>query len=328
MEEILRLFPEQISQAVQYKIDKRWSLLQEIRFRLGRPIELVFDHHTEWMEHIKPDKRDSMYVLNQLSEFSLYRMENELREGYITIEGGHRVGLAGKVNTKNGFVKTIQHITFMNIRIAKEKIGCAIPIIPYMHRRDYKNTLFIGAPQTGKTTLIRDIVRLIATGWNHVGPKKVAVIDERSEIAGCIKGIPQHDIGLRADVMDACPKSEGMMMMIRSMSPDILVVDEIGTHEEVQAMMEAINAGVVVICTIHGRSINELKKRPSLHVFFQQRVFERFVLLDKYKGAGYVRGVYNQNGETIVRKSGGLQSEMDWRTSFHKHDNRDRLRSQ
>src|SRR5699024_2373497 len=136
------------------------------------------------------------------------------------------------------------------------------------------------------------------------------------------------DSGLRADVMDACHKSEGMMMMIRSMSPDILVVDEIGTHEEVQAMMVAINAGVVVICTIHGRTINELQQRPYLHILFQQRVLERFVLLDKYKGAGYVRGVSHQNGETIVRKSGGLQSEMDWRTSFHKHNNRDRLRSQ
>src|SRR5699024_9163466 len=149
-----------------------------------------------------------------------------------------------------------------------------------------------------------------ATGWRHASPRKVAVVDERSEIAGSIKGVPQHNIGLRTDVMDACPKSEGMMMMIRSMSPDILVVDEIGTRADVQALMEAINAGVTVVCTIHGRSINELKKRPSLHVFFQQRVFERFVLLDKHKGPGQICDIYNQKGETILQNTRGWHNEM------------------
>src|SRR5699024_11295640 len=119
-------------------------------------IELIFDQHTAWIEQIKPGRKDSIHVLNQLSEFSLYRMEDELREDYVTVEGGHRVGLAGKVNTSNGSVKAIQHITFMNIRIAQEKIGCAQPILPYMYHGQYKNTLFVGAPQTGKTTLIRD----------------------------------------------------------------------------------------------------------------------------------------------------------------------------
>src|SRR5699024_12317493 len=114
MDEILRLFPEQIQRAIQIKIEKRWALLQEIRIRLGRPIELIFDQHTEWIEQIKPGRKDSIHVLNQLSEFSLYRMEDELREGYVTVEGGHRVGLAGKVNTSNGSVKAIQHITFID----------------------------------------------------------------------------------------------------------------------------------------------------------------------------------------------------------------------
>src|SRR5690625_3041834 len=155
MKEILRLFPEMFRRSIQKNIAKRWSSLQEIRFRLQQPIELVFDQHVEWMKHLKPNQQDAQFILNQLSNFSLYRMEDELREGYITIEGGHRVGLAGKVNTRGGQVKAIQYITFLNIRIAKENIGAALPILPYIHNQTYYNTIFVGPPQTGKTTMIR-----------------------------------------------------------------------------------------------------------------------------------------------------------------------------
>lgn len=307
MEEILRLFPERIKQAVDRKIGKRWDRLQEVRFRLNQPIEILFDqNYIEWISTVKPEHKDYMFLLNQLSSFSLYRLEDELREGYITVEGGHRIGLAGKVNTRNGAVKAIQHITFLNIRIAKEKIGAAQPVLPYIYDRDYCNTLFIGPPQTGKTTLIRDVVRLIATGWEYAPARKVGVIDERSEIGASIKGVPQHNLGFRTDVMDACPKAEGMMMMIRSMSPDILVADEIGSTQDVQALMEAIHAGVIVICTIHGHDVAALKKRPSLQPLFEQSVFQRFVVLEKHMQPGHIRSIVDQNGRNILQKQGCL----------------------
>ncbi|MGP4107301.1 stage III sporulation protein AA [Virgibacillus sp. L01] len=325
MEEILRLFPEGIRQAVHYRIKDRWKTMQEIRFRLNQPVELIFDDHTEWIETIKPDRKESIFVLNQLSEFSLYRMEDELREGYVTIEGGHRVGLSGKVNTLHGAVKAIQHIAFFNIRIAKQKIGCALPIIPYLYTDNYQNTLFIGAPQTGKTTLIRDVARLISTGWRDVTAQKVGIIDERSEIGGSKKGIPQHNLGLRTDVMDACPKAEGMMMMIRSMSPEVLIVDEIGSENDVQALMEAINTGVTVICTIHGRTLEELKKRPSLKPLFDYNVFQRIVLLDRQNHPGNIHRIFNQKEENILQKTGCFKNEVDWSASFHRHNNINRV---
>ncbi|MFD1038455.1 stage III sporulation protein AA [Virgibacillus byunsanensis] len=325
MEEILRLFPDSIRKAINSTINGRWALLQEIRFRLYQPVELIFDHKMEWISTIKPNKKDGIFIVNQLSEFSLYRMEDELREGYITIEGGHRVGLAGKVNTKQGVVKALQHITFLNIRIAKEKLGCAKPIMPYIYKGDYMNTLFVGAPQTGKTTMIRDAARLVATGWGGVEARKVAIIDERSEIAGSIKGVPQHDLGLRADVMDACPKAEGMMMMIRSMSPDVLIVDEIGSNRDVQALMEAINAGVIVMCTIHGNTLSDLKKRPSLNVLFQQEIFKRIVIFQKHVNPGKIKHIYNQREENILEKSRCLPDEVDRSTSFHRHNHLDRV---
>lgn len=324
MDEILRLFPEPIKDAIQRKVRAGWDDLQEIRFRLNQPLELIYDTKIDWIHQVKPDSQDGIFVLNQLSNFSLYRMEDELREGYITIEGGHRVGLAGKVNTLGGAVKAIQHISFFNIRIAKQKINVATPIIPYMYNKRYQNTLFIGPPQTGKTTLIRDVVRMIASGWDSVSAEKVAVIDERSEIGGSIKGVPQHNVGIRTDLMDACPKAEGMMMMIRSMSPDVLVVDEIGSEKDVQALMEAILAGVSVICSVHGQSLQEIKKRPSLQALFQQNVFKRFVLLEKQQQPGFVKAIYDEDGVNIFSKKRCLSHGVDRSTSIHRYHNMDR----
>lgn len=299
MNEILRLFPEPIRQAIDYSIRKRWMLLQEIRVRLAQPIELIFDENVERL-HTKITKQDCLYMINQLSEFSLYRMEEELREGFITIEGGHRVGLAGKVNTLNGAVKAIQYITFFNIRIAKAHEGVATSIMPYIYERKYLNTIFIGPPQTGKTTLIRDVTRLISSGWGHVHAQKVGVIDERSEIAGSIQGMPQHNIGLRTDVMDSCPKAEGMMMLIRSMSPNVIVVDEIGHATDVEALLEAIHAGITIICTVHGSSIEDLKKRPSLQPLFQQDIFHRAIILKPNDKPGSVQNILNHRQENML----------------------------
>src|SRR5690625_1978679 len=301
MKEIMRLFPIEVKQKVKSTISHQWNTLQEIRLRLNQPIELIFDQHVEWIRDSRPTRQDYIFILNQLSEFSLYRMEDELREGYMTIQGGHRVGLAGEVNTVDGKLKQLQHITFFNIRIAKEKIDLAKPYVSYLYDDNrYLNTLVIGAPQTGKTTFIRDIARLISEGSNFIFPKKVSIIDERSEIAASTNGIPQHNIGRRTDVMDACPKVAGMMMMIRSMSPEVLIVDEIGKKEDVQAVLEAVLAGVTVICTVHGSTLDELRKRPSISKLLNQAIFQRIILLKRDEMRHFHLEIINENEEKIV----------------------------
>lgn len=301
MEEILRLMPSEIERAVRFQIGNRWKELQEIRFRLNRPIELNFHQKVEWVNETIFTLKDSLHLLSQLSEHSLYRLEDELREGYITIAGGHRVGLAGEVNTENGSVKQLKHITFFNIRIAREIIDLSTPYLPYIYEKNsFLNTLIIGAPQTGKTTMIRDLARNISNGDSERNPKKVGIVDERSEIAACLNGVPQHQIGMRTDVMDACPKVDGMMMMIRSMSPEVLIVDEIGKKEDIAALMEAINAGVTVICSVHGHSLEDIEKRPTLKVLFEHRVFHRFMILEKTNDHYFTVHIANEVGKLIT----------------------------
>ncbi|MRH43157.1 stage III sporulation protein AA [Aquibacillus halophilus] len=316
MEEILRLFPKMLQEQLKSALFSRWTSLQEIRVRIGRPIELIFDDHEQWLDHLTPTEQDGMHLINQLSQFSLYRMEDELREGFITIEGGHRIGIAGKVNTMDGNVKALKHIASFNIRIAKEKIGVSAKYIPYLYQKNYLNTLIVGPPQTGKTTLLRDIARLMSTGWGDVRPKKIGIIDERSEIGGSIRGIPQHELGKRTDVMDACPKAEGMMMMIRSMSPDVIIVDEIGSSKDVQALTEAMHAGVKIVCSIHGNSLQDIKKRPSLQPLLQQSAFERYIILSRDTKPGMVETILSNDGHNILRKPRCTQNEMDRGTSL------------
>lgn len=298
--EIVRLFPEEMKQKIVQTINDDWAHLEEIRLRLNKPVELIFTDEIRWIKDICLSDKYSMYILNQISDYSLYRMETELREGFVTIEGGHRIGLAGEVTTKNGVVQQIQSVTFFNIRIAKEIVNVALSAVPYLvSNTTYYNTMIIGPPQSGKTSLIRDLARLISNGTQFSHPKKVSIIDERSEIAASLNGIPQHDIGLRTDVMDACPKTLGMMMMVRSMSPEIIIVDEIGKKEDVTALLEAVYTGVNIVCTLHGHSIKQVKNRPSIKHLFKENIFERFILLQKDNYSKFMIVIYDKYGKKL-----------------------------
>ncbi|MEO2074399.1 MAG: stage III sporulation protein AA [Bacillus sp. (in: firmicutes)] len=303
METILHFLPKNIADLISQIPPDQKDDLEEIRIRINRPIEITLKGAPRFLSYIiQPE--DAFHLMNKISHFSIYTLEEELKRGYITVSGGHRIGLAGKVILEEGKVKAIRDIASFNIRIAREKVGIAESIVPFLFQGSWMHSMIIGPPQTGKTTMLRDLARIISSGdqLNHIAASKVGIVDERSEIAGCVNGVPQLTFGHRLDVLDACPKAEGMMMMIRSMSPDVLIVDEIGRKEDAEAIQEAIHAGIRLIMTTHGTSLEEIRKRPSLRDIIDQGIFQRFIVLSRASGPGTITHILDSTGKELTQK--------------------------
>ncbi|MGI6537392.1 MAG: stage III sporulation protein AA [Caldicoprobacterales bacterium] len=278
--------------------------LEEIRIRENRPL-MIYSQGKDYFvckdgsinSHMEQayiiTKNDTRNILQLISDYSIYAFEEELRNGYLTLQGGHRVGIAGKIVLDKGSIRTMKHIRSFNIRISKEIIGAADKIIPYLiSDKKLCHTLILSPPQMGKTTILRDIARKISDGFPGFTGVKVGIVDERSEIAGCWQGLPQRNVGVRTDVLDSCPKAAGIMMMIRSMSPNVIITDEIGRMEDVDAILESLNAGIKVITSAHASDLQDAKRRPFLLRLLNSHVFDRIAVLSNSRGIGTLEQVY------------------------------------
>lgn len=273
--------------------------LQEIRMREENPLMIRVNGREQIFSHIitKEELRETM---EYVSNYSLYAYENELRQGFLTIEGGHRVGVSGKIITEKGKVKSFQYISSINIRICHEIKGCADQVFPaILEENQVVHTMIISPPGRGKTTLLRDIIRQVSDGNQYINGSNVGVVDERSEIGGCYLGVPQNNIGKRTDILDNCPKAEGMMMMIRSMNPQILAVDEIGTSQDVEAISYAMHSGVTMLATVHGHSLEEIRQKPGVKRLMESHTFKRFIVISKEGKAGKVSGIFDEKGTAL-----------------------------
>lgn len=292
-DEIIKILPLEISNEI-----KEFLLtenIQEIRIKVNKPI-IINLSSKEIILKRKTTESDIKQILVRISNYSLYAYEEEIKQGYITIKGGHRVGIAGECVLSKGEVRTIRNISSLNIRICREVKGCSNEILGYIVNNDrIENTLIISPPKCGKTTILRDIARNISNGMpiNKLTGKKVSIIDERSEIASCFNGIPQLDIGLRSDILDNCLKKDGMIMAIRSLSPEVLICDEIGTVGDIEALKMAFNSGVNIIVTIHGYSIEDIYKRKVFKELLENSVLEKVVVLSNRRGPGTIQNIYS-----------------------------------
>lgn len=288
---IQELFPNRIQKHLQC-LETNILDIQEIRVRVNAPI-IIWMKRKEYTvmqngqlgrgieDGIVMGEKDLEDCVMHICHSSLYAYEEEVRRGYLTLEGGHRIGITGQVVLDaGGMIRTIKNISFLNIRIAHQVENASRLVLPYLYEKGkLQNCLIISPPGFGKTTLLRDIIRQVSNGNSYGAGKNCSLIDERSEIAGCYRGIPQLDVGIRTDVLDGCPKSVGMMLVIRAMGPQVVAVDELGTAEDIQALFSVIRSGCIILATIHGDNLDCLKEKSFLQQVMGERIFQRYIVI-------------------------------------------------
>lgn len=290
---ILKLFPIE-NRAFWMKTAQNQDTIREIRLRAYQPVsvqkcgkEYFLRGDGSFSENIfeaaRSTPKELESLLRHICRDSVYAYEEELRQGYITVDGGHRVGIAGQaVQEADGAVRTLKNISFLNIRVAHEIKGAADCILEEMYWEGrLRSTLIISPPGFGKTTLLRDLIRRISDGNRYGRGMTVGVVDERSELAGCFLGVPQLDVGMRTDVMDSCPKVYGMMMLLRSMSPEVLAIDELGSMEEFECLKSASACGCKILATVHGESLKDVERRFGVGTEIWGQLFDRCLLLER-----------------------------------------------
>lgn len=280
LEIVLEYLPITIKKEIELLINMQNIKIEEIRLRNNKPLMLKIGQETRAVDYIVKQS-EVLQAFERICENSVYTYTRQICDGYITIKGGNRVGIVGSAVLDNGRVININYISSLNFRVARQQIGCSNFIIKDIideQTGDVYNTLIVSPPGCGKTTLLRDIVRNISNKGKTVG-----VVDERGEIAAMYKGIPQNDIGNRTDVVDNMPKPEAMRILVRSMSPDVIACDEIGSVEDINAIDYAMCSGVKGIFTAHGKDIDEINRNYELSKLLNKHVFERIILLNSEK---------------------------------------------
>lgn len=302
---IMRMLPEKLREIMMRSAIPE-AEVREIRLRTGRGLiadtadgekMLARDGRSvrSETEAYRVTGEDIKTALELLTGYSVYAFEDELRQGYFTVEGGHRIGVAGRAVTENGRVLRMNYISFLNIRIAHECRDCSRELFRRLYGADrLYHTLLFAPAGCGKTTFLRDLIRLLSESGVRVG-----VADERSELAACYHGVPQHDLGGRTDVMDGCSKAEAMQMLLRSMTPQVLAADEIGLPEDVFAIRSAAGSGCKVLATAHGGTLAEVQQNPMLKELWRERRFERYVGLEKSKRGFDVKAIYDAEGAEL-----------------------------
>ena len=294
MKELLKYFSEKIKACLENEIMDEKNL-EEIRLRVNRPIILKYNQQEKMLSYTVKTE-DILETLEHICENSVYAYQKQIASGYITIKGGHRIGIAGNVVMEGEKAVHIKYISSLNFRIARQIIGCSKEFLPYiLEENKVQNTLIVSPPGAGKTTILRDIVRTLSNGTNTFYGRNIGVVDERGEIAASYKGIPQNDMGIRTDILNDVSKALGMKMLVRAMAPEVIIADEIGCIEDIEAIKYAVCSGVAGIFTAHGGNLKDLTLNPALDTLISSNVIEKIIFLQGRGKRGKIEKVYFLN---------------------------------
>ena len=286
--EVRATFPVAIADQLMRLPKEKQSIVEEIRLRQGWPVSVVLPIGEQSLTGAPVTESDLREVLERATNSSAHTVLGQMKNGFVTLKGGHRIGLCGTVSCKEDGGVLLRYISSLAVRVARAIEGQADALLPKL-MKDGKlmNTLILGPPGSGKTTLLRDVVRSISDG-SRIRPMRVGVADERSEIAAMWKGAPQFNLGKQTDILDGCPKALALSVLLRSMNPQVLAADEITHPDDVKAIVEAAGCGAVLLVTAHAESVADLYRRPVYRTMLEQGIFRRAVVL---KRCDFVRDV-------------------------------------